>query len=92
MPCEVANLGAGVLNQIAMAPPEAVIGTHTGGTMPWVDFEHLPANMTEPEKEFVANAKKWMAEEMAYAMIHASRPQTLAYALNDSPAGLRPGS
>jgi len=25
---------------------------------------------------------------MAYAMLHASKPQTLAYALNDSPAGL----
>lgn len=82
------DLGAGVITQLAIAHPESVIGIHVGGTMPWVDFEHLPENMTDAEKEFVANAKKWTNEEMAYAMLHASKPQTLAYALNDSPAGL----
>jgi pimeloyl-ACP methyl ester carboxylesterase len=82
------DLGAGVLIQLAITHPEAIIGTHAGGTNPYIDLEHLPENMTEPEKEFVANAKKWMNEEMAYAMLQASKPQTLAYALNDSPVGL----
>ena len=29
-----------------------------------------------------------MSEEIAYAMEHSSKPQTLAFGLNDSPAGL----
>jgi pimeloyl-ACP methyl ester carboxylesterase len=82
------DLGAGVLNQMALMYPESVIGTHAGGTYPWVDFDHLPENLTPREIEFVANVKKWRSEEMAYAMLHTSKPQTLAYALNDSPAGL----
>jgi pimeloyl-ACP methyl ester carboxylesterase len=82
------DLGAGVLNQMALMYPESVIGTHAGGTYPWVDFEHLPDNLSPAETEFIANVKKWREEEMAYAMLHATKPQTLAYALNDSPAGL----
>jgi hypothetical protein len=30
----------------------------------------------------------WLREEGGYAMIQGSKPQTLAYALNDSPVGL----
>jgi len=82
------DLGAGVLNQMALMYPGAVIGTHAGGTYPWVDFDHLPGDLSPAEVGFVANVKKWREEEMAYAMLHASKPQTLAYALNDSPAGL----
>jgi pimeloyl-ACP methyl ester carboxylesterase len=32
--------------------------------------------------------KLWQLREGAYAMIQSTKPQTLAYALNDSPAGL----
>ena len=82
------DLGAGVASRIAIAHPEAVIGIHTGGTYPWVDFEHLPLDLSSAEQEFIANVKRWRDDEMAYAMLHASKPQTLACALNDSPAGL----
>jgi len=82
------DLGAGVASQMAQVHPEAVIGTHTGGTYPWVDFEHLPSDLTPAEREFIANVKQWRDQEMAYAMLHATKPQTLACALNDSPAGL----
>jgi len=82
------DLGAGVLAQLALVHGESIIGTHQGGTTPWVDFEHLPQNLTAAETEFIVDAKKWNNEEMAYALLHASKPQTLAYALNDSPVGL----
>ena len=82
------DLGAGIIRQLGMNHPENVIGIHVGGTNPLIDFENLPGNMTEAEKKFVENAKKWSNEEKAYAMLHASKPQTLAYGLNDSPVGL----
>jgi pimeloyl-ACP methyl ester carboxylesterase len=80
------DLGAGVISQMALAHPEAVIGLHTGGTNPYIG--QVPGDLTEEEQQFVANAQQWMQTEMAYAMEHSSKPQTLAYALNDSPAGM----
>ncbi len=80
------DLGAGVTDQLALAHPESVVGVHTGGTNPWV--QSIPDDLSPAEQEFVANAQRWSQEEMAYAMLHATRPQTLSFALNDSPAGL----
>ncbi|WP_298918565.1 epoxide hydrolase family protein [uncultured Algimonas sp.] len=81
------DLGAGVASAMALSHPEAVIGSHTGGTNPYLQGE-IPTDLSEAEAEFVANAQNWMQTEMAYAQLHASKPQTLAVALNDSPAGL----
>jgi pimeloyl-ACP methyl ester carboxylesterase len=80
------DLGAGVLQQLALKHPESLIGLHLSGTNPWVGY--VPENLTNAEKEFVKNAQNWNMIEMAYAMEHSSKPQTLAYGLNDSPAGL----
>jgi len=46
------------------------------------------AEPTLEEKEFLATAARWYEEEGAYAHMHRTRPQTAAYSLNDSPAGL----
>jgi pimeloyl-ACP methyl ester carboxylesterase len=80
------DLGAGVSQQLALTHAQQLIGIHQSGTNPYVG--HIPDNLTRAEQEFVANAERWNQQEMAYAMEHASRPQTLAYSLNDSPAGL----
>lgn len=80
------DMGAGVAQQLALAHPELVVGLHLSGTSPYLG--ELPDDLTPAEQKFVADAQRWWQEEMAYAMVHATRPQTLAYALNDSPAGL----
>jgi len=80
------DLGAGVLSQMAIAYPDAIIGVHTGGTTPYV--HDIPAGLTEEERRFVADAQAWGQAEMAYAIEQSSKPQTLAYGLNDSPVGL----
>lgn len=80
------DLGAGVIQQIALARAGELIGIHLSGTNPYVGFR--PADMSEDERAFVARADQWMQSEMAYAMMHSSKPQTAAYGLNDSPAGL----
>lgn len=80
------DLGAGVAGAIALGRPEAVIGYHTGGTNPWV--QQIPDGLTDAEQAFVQKAQGWGQSEMAYAMLQASKPQTLSYGLNDSPAGL----
>jgi microsomal epoxide hydrolase len=43
---------------------------------------------TEEEQRYLAGAKRWMSEEAGYQRIQGTKPQTLAYALTDSPVGL----
>jgi pimeloyl-ACP methyl ester carboxylesterase len=80
------DLGAGVSQQLALSRPEALLGLHHNGTNPYVG--EIPDDLTQAEKVFVQRAQAWGFQEMAYAMEHSSKPQTLAYGLNDSPAGL----
>ncbi len=80
------DLGAGVMSQMAIGHPDAVIAVHTSGTNPFL--MDVPDDLTDAEKEFVENAQNWMQTEMAYAQMHSSKPATVAVALNDSPAGL----
>ena len=83
----VADLGAGVAGQMAADYPDAILGSHTGGTNPWIGPQ-IPDDLTAEEQAFVANVQAWNQTEMAYAMLQASKPQTLAVGLTDSPAGL----
>lgn len=80
------DLGAGVTSQLALNHAESLIGVHTGGTNPYLG--EVPEGLSAAEEAFVANAQQWTQTEMAYAMQQSSKPQTLAYGLNDSPAGL----
>ncbi|WP_432476120.1 epoxide hydrolase family protein [Nocardioides sp. GXQ0305] len=80
------DLGAGVLQQLALARPDLLVGLHLSGTNPYLGW--VPEDLSDAEREFVAAAQDWNQREMAYAMEHSSKPQTLAYGLNDSPAGL----
>ena len=80
------DLGAGVLQQIALQSPDRLIGLHLSGTNPYIG--QVPDDLSPEETEFVARAQGWMQSEMAYAMLHSSKPDTVAMALNDSPAGL----
>jgi pimeloyl-ACP methyl ester carboxylesterase len=80
------DLGAGVASVIALAHPQAVIGLHLSATNPFLP--EIPGDLTRAEQRFVARVQAWRQSEMAYAMVHATKPQTLAVGLNDSPAGL----
>jgi microsomal epoxide hydrolase len=45
-------------------------------------------NPTPEEKVFLGELTTWLKEETAYQQIQGTKPQTLAFALTDSPAGL----
>jgi pimeloyl-ACP methyl ester carboxylesterase len=81
------DLGAGVMSMLAVTHADALIGNHTSGTNPYIG-QNIPTDLSPAEQEFVATAQQWMQTEMAYAMLQSSKPQTLAYGLNDSPSGL----
>ncbi|GAA2124974.1 epoxide hydrolase family protein [Actinomadura napierensis] len=80
------DYGLAVALQMGLAHPEHVIGVHIGGT--FLAVNEVPDDLSAAERRFVAESQRWYAEEAAYNTIQATKPQTIGYALNDSPAGL----
>jgi len=81
------DIGMGVTKALASKYPGVVAGVHftdVGYPMGQED----PATMTEAEKQFAQFVQQWWYAEGAYAMVQATKPQSLAYGLNDSPVGL----
>jgi pimeloyl-ACP methyl ester carboxylesterase len=84
------DLGAGVSTCLGMLFPERMIGLHLNFIPGSFQPPYLPSvqHLTPEETEFVAARAAWTAAEGGYSHLHATKPQTLAYALNDSPVGL----
>jgi pimeloyl-ACP methyl ester carboxylesterase len=79
--------GAGIGEQLALYHDELLLGLHLTD----VPFQHgiIPIKSpTTEEERFLEKTKKWQMTEGAYSMIQSTKPQSLAYGLNDSPAGL----
>ena len=79
--------GAGISEQIALYHSESLLGIHLTD----IPFEHgmnEPKDATSSEKKYFEATKKWQMTEGAYSIIQSTKPQTLAYGLNDSPVGL----
>ena len=81
------DIGAGITSILGHAHGDVVRGIHlTAVRDPYLGSETPP--LSPRERTYQAEAACWADEEGAYAHVHATRPQTLAYALTDSPAGL----
>jgi pimeloyl-ACP methyl ester carboxylesterase len=84
------DIGAGVSMWLARLYPESVVGAHLnyipGGYRPPLGPGSTP--LTIEEQAFRDRAAMWASEEGAYAALQGTKPQTLAFALTDSPVGL----
>ena len=80
--------GAGVSTFMALDDTEPMIGLHLSNldNDPYTGPGSRP--LSEAERAYVADRQRWVDEEHAYSAIQSTRPQTLAYGLNDSPAAL----
>jgi pimeloyl-ACP methyl ester carboxylesterase len=83
------DIGAGVSTALGLRHGQHLIGVHLnyipGSYKPYL----VPgAEITAAERQFQTDAAQWYDENGAYAHLQGTRPQTPAYALNDSPAGL----
>ncbi|MGL4618359.1 MAG: epoxide hydrolase family protein [Chroococcidiopsis sp.] len=81
------DLGGTITEHLARSYGDSLVGIHLTD----VPFSHLsekPDDLSAVEERFFAECEKWQKEERAYAMIQGTKPQSLAYGLNDSPAGL----
>ncbi|QQC65741.1 epoxide hydrolase family protein [Paraburkholderia ginsengisoli] len=84
------DLGAGVSIALAARHPQAVDGIHLnflpGTYEPAIGAARQP--LTPAEEKFLRDKSEWTALEGGYAHMHATKPQTAAASLNDSPVGL----
>ena len=82
------DFGAGVASYIALDEPERVIGLHL------TNLELAPYRgpgsrpLSEAERAYLAENQRWADVERGYSSIQSTKPQTVGYGLNDSPAGL----
>lgn len=83
------DIGAGVSTALGLRHSEHLIGVHLN-YIPGSYKPYLAAGIeiTDEERQFQATAARWYDENGAYAHLQGTRPQTPAYALNDSPGGL----
>jgi len=80
------DIGAGVAREMALAHPDTLVGLHLSGSSPYIPF--VPTDLSEAEQKYLRDSRRYVMQEGAYAMEQATKPQTLAYGLNDSPVGL----
>ena len=80
--------GATISNYIGLDFPEHLYGLYLTMVAAGPPAGSDGSELREYEKEWVAANAAFFAEESGYLQIQATRPQTLAYGLTDSPAGL----
>jgi len=88
------DIGAGVAGSLSPIEPDRVAGVHVTSDPPtavsFAMFSGDPATtpgLSEIEKGRVERMKQTALDGRGYLQIQTTRPQTLAYALTDSPAG-----
>jgi pimeloyl-ACP methyl ester carboxylesterase len=83
------DIGAVITSWMAYDFPERLIAFHTmmPGFPPAVIGPDVQP-LTEAEQAIAELQARWEQEEGGYNLIQETRPQTLAYGLNDSPVGL----
>jgi len=81
--------GASVTAKLGLSHADKVIGIHTTSvTRPTPYLGPGSKPLSEAEEILLQQRRDWQAAEGGYAHIQGTKPQTLSYGLNDSPAGL----
>jgi len=82
------DTGSFVSPELGRIDPEHVVGVHVNnlGTFPSGDPAEL-AGLSEADQARLAYLQRYGQEMTGYAILQSTRPQTLSYALTDSPAG-----
>lgn len=81
------DVGSGVAGVLAMLDAQRVVGTHLTGTVAAMPFGP-PVNLTglaAADRLRGERFNHYQSDGLGYLQIQATRPQTVAYGLNDSP-------
>jgi pimeloyl-ACP methyl ester carboxylesterase len=82
------DIGSGLAAWLARAYPEALVGIHLTDVSPGHQVATPVDELTPAERAYLQARQQWRMAEGAYFALQATKPQTLAYGLTDSPAGL----
>jgi pimeloyl-ACP methyl ester carboxylesterase len=82
------DFGSGIATFMALDDPGPLIGLHLTNLelSPYTGPGSRP--LSDAEREYLEQAGRWDQAERGYTAIQSTKPQTLGYGLNDSPAGL----
>ncbi len=84
------DFGANISSRLSFLHPDRIVGLHLnyipGSYRPHVGAGTPP--LSQAEQQFRQDDDRWYESEGAYAHLQLTRPQTLAFGLNDSPAAL----
>jgi len=82
------DFGAGVSTFMALDDPEPMIGVHLSNldNAPYTGPGARP--LSGAERAYLDVSQRWYKAEGGYKAIQSTKPQTVGYGLNDSPAGL----
>ena len=78
--------GAGVASIIGQQYPSSVCGIHVN--LLFAPRDPTASGGTAEEQRYFEILRHWLKEETGYQQIQGTKPQTLAFAMTDSPAGL----
>ncbi len=80
--------GAAIVSRIGEVYAASLYGIHLNLVIAAPAKGREAGQLSAAEQAFIAEADRWRREETGYQWIQGTKPQTLAYGLNDSPAGL----
>src|SRR2546423_10119251 len=82
------DFSAGVATFMALDEPGPMLGVHLSNleVAPYTGPGTRP--LSDAEAAYLAATASWDGSERGYSAIQSTKPQTLGYGLNDSPAGL----
>ncbi len=85
---QAGDFGSTISALLALHHPEHVIGLHLNrvGVLPPTEAPTRP--LTWDEERALEDRARYVGDESGYAKIQSTRPQTIGYALDDSPVGL----
>jgi len=79
--------GAFITSRLGAVHADKLIGIHLNLLAIRRDAK-MVANPTPDEQRYLGELETWLKDETGYQWIQGTRPQTLAFGLSDSPAGL----
>ena len=82
------DVGSTIAETLAHRHAHRVIGVHLGDVPFWHRYGIDPETLDADEGAWAQSMAEWSQTEGAYALLQRTKPQTLAFALNDSPVAL----
>jgi pimeloyl-ACP methyl ester carboxylesterase len=80
------DIGSIIAMTMADLAPETLQGMHLTD-VGYPDHTTDIVTLSPEEQEFARTVQSWWMREGAYAMVQSTKPQSLAFAMNDSPVG-----